>query len=86
MFAGKDNQHFTSFNQPLYNWNVAGAENIQMMFQYNLFFDQDISMWTLDNVKKYSNIFKGARISEENYCKIVKAWNLGSLGLDYTCE
>ena len=86
MFAGKDDQNFTSFNQPLYNWNVAGAENIQMMFQYNLFFDQDISMWTLDNVKKYSNIFKGARISEENYCKIVKAWNLGSLGLDYTCE
>jgi hypothetical protein len=86
MFAAKDDQHTTAFNQPLHSWDMSEAENIQMMFQYNRYFDQDISMWKLDNVKKYSNVFKGARISEKNYCKIMKAWNLGSLGLDYTCE
>ena len=40
----------TSFNQPIGNWDVSNAYNMEMMYRGADNFNQDLSSWSVDGV------------------------------------
>ena len=41
----------TSFNQPLYNWNVSKVTNMRFMFYNARSFNQPLNNWNVSNVE-----------------------------------
>jgi surface protein len=82
MFRGAE-----AFNQPLDHWNTSSLVYITDMFYYAIMFDQNISMWDVSKVRSDTKtVFEGSGISQQNYCNIVRTWNIGSLSKSYKCD
>ena len=75
------------FHQPI-TWNANNVKVMKYMFDGATAFNQDISGWrnTSSSVDA-DNMLKDTAMSQENYCKVAKAWTFtGNLGLGYTCN
>ena len=62
------------FNQPLDKWDMSHVSKTSVMFQSTYKFNQNISMWKLADGCNVENMFYYSGISNENLCKIIKAW------------
>lgn len=55
MFEGCKN-----FDQPIENWNLSGATNLNKMFLGATSFNQALGKWSVGNVLDFSSMFEGA--------------------------
>ena len=78
MFSGCPN-----FNQDISGWDVSNATWITGMFNAATAFDQDLGSWDIRGVveaSKLNNFLQGAKLSSENYDKLLIGWsNRGGL-------
>tara|TARA_B100000767_G_scaffold113872_1_gene108681 strand:+ start:670 stop:963 length:294 start_codon:yes stop_codon:yes gene_type:complete len=51
---------YSSFNQPINNWDVSNVINMQSMFYGNYQFNQDIIQWDVSNVTDMYAMFHQA--------------------------
>jgi len=51
---------YSSFNQPLNNWDVSQVTDMKYMFAENKQFNQPLNNWDVSNVRYMTDMFKGA--------------------------
>jgi surface protein len=90
--AGFNSGMFTgavSFNQPLNNWNVGSATNLQGMFRSATAFNQDISDWDVSNVTNFLGFMSAklpANYNAEFLDNIYNKWSLLTLQPNITID
>ena len=65
----------TAFNQDISSWNVSKVQSMQNLFRGAEAFDQDISNWDVSSVYYMNDMFKDAKLSTENYDKLLMSWS-----------
>ncbi len=66
--------HANNFSQNIGNWNTANVTDIGSIFAYSDSFNQDISKWNLKNLTNAVYMFFDAKITCDNYNKILVGW------------
>jgi surface protein len=78
MFAGyisdNDSYIYSSFNQPLYEWDVSNVIQMGSMFTFSEF-NQDINGWDVSNVKFINWMFHHAK----NFNQQLSIWNVSNV-------
>jgi surface protein len=64
----------SSFNQYIGEWNVCNVSNMSFMFNEATSFNQDIGQWDVSKVTDMSYMFSDAKLSVENYNKLLIGW------------
>ena len=64
--------------------DLSGVTSMKGMFNAAQNFDQDIGGWDVTNVTDFSDMFKGAGLSDTNYDKLLIGWNAQSLSFGAT--
>ena len=74
------------FNQPL-NFDTSSVTDMSRMFRINLFFNQDVGGFNIENVTDLSNFMIGkspANFSATNYDSILNSWSSQSVQSNLT--
>ena len=64
-----------SFNQDIGGWNTATGVDFSKMFRKAMSFNQDLSSWDTASATDMLNMFKLARLSVDNYDRLITAWD-----------
>ncbi len=65
----------SSFDQALNGWDVSQVIHMDAMFQEALAFDQNLASWQIDSLDSASHMFKGAKLSVDNYDALLISWS-----------
>ena len=63
-----------AFNQDIGSWDTGNVNNMGSMFRGATAFNQDIGDWDTGNVAFMVDMFDGARLSVNNYDRLITQW------------
>ena len=77
LFHGDD--YCTRIYGDITNWNTSSVINMQGMFAYLKYFNQDLSKWNVSQVTNMQQMFAGASAFSQEFC-----WNYRLSAIGYT--
>jgi len=63
-----------AFNQDISSWDTSSVINMKSMFN-DSYYDGDFSKWDVSKVTNMEDMFSDAKLSSQNYDKLLNAWS-----------